>query len=273
MNGSGFERRDSLRYTHPIVGRHSDQDDEMPMDAVRERWARDDAAAATRSVRPQVAVAPSRPSPTVDAPPRRSTQRGSVTGPFKQAATVAFAFAASVSFLLVNVVDPYSGATATSTYVPVDRFGGESTQQVELADGYSSLAVASEGYVVEAKPEEPEPEAASAAGWAPPAVVPDPGSAQAYGAQAVAARGWATTEFDCLVALWNKESGWRVNAYNASSGAYGIPQALPGSKMATAGADWATNAATQIEWGLGYIQARYGTPCGAWAHSQSVGWY
>ena len=79
--------------------------------------------------------------------------------------------------------------------------------------------------------------------------------------------------FDCLVALWSKESGWRVNAYNASSGAYGIPQALPGSKMATAGADWETNAATQIEWGLGYVQGRYGTPCGAWAHSQDVGWY
>ena len=64
-----------------------------------------------------------------------------------------------------------------------------------------------------------------------------------------------------------------MNAYNASSGAYGIPQALPGSKMATAGADWETNAATQIEWGLGYVQGRYGTPCGAWAHSQDVGWY
>jgi hypothetical protein len=73
--------------------------------------------------------------------------------------------------------------------------------------------------------------------------------------------------------LWNKESGWRVNAYNSGSGAYGIPQALPGSKMASAGADWQTNAATQIKWGLGYIKGRYGTPCGAWGHSQSVGWY
>ncbi|WP_430645407.1 lytic transglycosylase domain-containing protein [Agromyces sp. GXS1127] len=256
------------------MGRHSDGYDEMPMDAVRERWARDDAAAEARSFR--AAQPTARPMPTSTAPRSplpspRAAERRSVTGPVKQAATVVFAFAASVSFLLVNVVDPYSGATATSTYTPVDRFGGEATQAVELADGYSSLAVASEGYVVEAKPDEPEP--AAAAGWAPPAVVPDPGSAQAYGAQAVAARGWPTTEFDCLVALWNKESGWRVNAYNASSGAYGIPQALPGSKMATAGADWETNAATQIEWGLGYIQGRYGTPCGAWAHSQSVGWY
>ncbi|MCY7287980.1 MAG: G5 domain-containing protein, partial [Cryobacterium sp.] len=73
--------------------------------------------------------------------------------------------------------------------------------------------------------------------------------------------------------LWNKESGWRVNAENSSSGAYGIPQALPGSKMATAGDDWQTNPATQIQWGLGYISGRYGTPCGAWAHSSDVGWY
>ncbi|MFB9958478.1 aggregation-promoting factor C-terminal-like domain-containing protein [Agromyces bracchium] len=270
------------------MGRHSDEYDDVPMDAVRERWARADAAAGVRPRRVPQAARPVRPATDLDARPAvrpdarsaarpearasgRPAQRGSVAGPVKQAATVVFAFAASVSFLLVNVVDPYSGATATSTYVPVDRFGGETAQEVELADGYSSLAVASEGYVVEAKPDEPEP--AAAAGWAPPAVVPDPGSAQAYGAQAVAARGWPTTEFDCLVALWSKESGWRVNAYNASSGAYGIPQALPGSKMATAGADWETNAATQIEWGLGYIQGRYGTPCGAWAHSQSVGWY
>jgi hypothetical protein len=88
----------------------------------------------------------------------------------------------------------------------------------------------------------------------------------------VAARGWGTDQYDCLVALWNRESGWRYNAYNASSGAYGIPQSLPGSKMASAGADWETNPATQITWGLNYI-GRYGNPCGAWAHSESSGWY
>ena len=110
-------------------------------------------------------------------------------------------------------------------------------------------------------------------GWAPPFVTPDPGSAQAIAYEMVTARGWGDGEFSCLVALWNKESGWRVNAYNASSGAYGIPQSLPGSKMASAGADWETNPATQISWGLGYIGGRYGTPCGAWGHSQSVGWY
>ena len=73
--------------------------------------------------------------------------------------------------------------------------------------------------------------------------------------------------------LWTRESSWRADAYNASSGAYGIPQSLPGSKMAAAGADWRTNAATQIEWGLSYIAGRYGAPCGAWAHSEQFNWY
>jgi Transglycosylase SLT domain len=85
--------------------------------------------------------------------------------------------------------------------------------------------------------------------------------------------GFSSDQFGCLDSLWTRESGWNPSASNASSGAYGIPQALPGSKMASAGADWATNPATQIEWGLGYIQDRYGSPCGAWSHSESYGWY
>ncbi len=85
--------------------------------------------------------------------------------------------------------------------------------------------------------------------------------------------GFSSSQFNCLESLWNRESGWRVNADNPSSSAYGIPQALPGSKMASAGSDWATNPATQIRWGLGYIKSRYGSPCGAWGHSQSHGWY
>lgn len=113
----------------------------------------------------------------------------------------------------------------------------------------------------------------SSSGWRPPFVTPDPGSAQAIAYEMVAARGWGDDQFACLVALWKKESGWRVNAYNKSSGAYGIPQALPGRKMASAGSDWETNPATQISWGLGYIKGRYGTPCGAWDHSQRRGWY
>jgi hypothetical protein len=81
---------------------------------------------------------------------------------------------------------------------------------------------------------------------------------------AASQQNWTGQQWDCLYQLWNHESGFRADAYN-SSGATGIPQALPGSKMAAAGPDWATNPATQIKWGLGYIHSRYGTPCGAWA--------
>ncbi|MET0715347.1 MAG: phospholipase, partial [Mycetocola sp.] len=99
------------------------------------------------------------------------------------------------------------------------------------------------------------------------------------GARAVAAQmassryGWGSGEFNCLNKLWQKESGWSYTAYNASSGATGIPQALPGSKMASAGSDWKTNAATQITWGLDYIDRAYGSPCAAWSHSQAMNWY
>jgi hypothetical protein len=85
--------------------------------------------------------------------------------------------------------------------------------------------------------------------------------------------GWPSSQFGCLQSLWNVESGWDVHASNPSSGAYGIPQALPGSKMASAGPDWQTSAATQIRWGLGYIRSLYGSPCGAWGHEQADGWY
>ena len=89
----------------------------------------------------------------------------------------------------------------------------------------------------------------------------------------LADRGWSQSEFSCLDSLWVKESGWDPQAANPTSSAYGIPQALPGSKMASAGADWADNPATQIRWGLGYIASRYGSPCGAWGHSESYNWY
>jgi hypothetical protein len=88
-----------------------------------------------------------------------------------------------------------------------------------------------------------------------------------------AQRGWGNTQFTCLDLLWTKESGWNYQATNRYSGAYGIPQALPGSKMASVGANWRTSATTQIKWGLDYIADRYGTPCGAWSHSKATGWY
>lgn len=107
----------------------------------------------------------------------------------------------------------------------------------------------------------------------PATSVVSPSEAKAIAKAMVADKGWDSSQWTCLESLWHKESNWRVTAANPSSSAYGIPQALPGSKMASAGADWRTNARTQITWGLGYIQGRYGTPCGAWSHSQARGWY
>lgn len=96
---------------------------------------------------------------------------------------------------------------------------------------------------------------------------------QEYAATKCSSYGWSETDVTCLISLWNKESGWNPYSYNASSGAYGIPQALPGSKMASAGSDYQTNYQTQINWGLSYIKSRYGTPQNAWNHWLSTGWY
>lgn len=95
---------------------------------------------------------------------------------------------------------------------------------------------------------------------------------QRIAASMLTSYGWGAEQMGPLVALWNKESGWNPAAYNPS-GAYGIPQALPGGKMASAGADWRTNPATQIRWGLGYIKGVYGSPAAAWGHSQATNWY
>ena len=99
------------------------------------------------------------------------------------------------------------------------------------------------------------------------------GSPQSIAAAMLGSFGWSSSQMSCLQPLWAGESGWSVTASNPSTGAYGIPQAMPGSKMASAGPDWQTNAATQIRWGLGYIKSTYGSPCAAWSHEQSAGWY
>jgi hypothetical protein len=85
--------------------------------------------------------------------------------------------------------------------------------------------------------------------------------------------GWSQAQFPYLNWLWNAESGWNKYAQNPYSGAYGIPQALPGAKMATAGPNWRSNARTQIRWGLRYIRGTYGSPRRAWAHEVAYGWY
>jgi hypothetical protein len=99
------------------------------------------------------------------------------------------------------------------------------------------------------------------------------GSPQQIALGMLGSYGWSDDQFSCLDSLWNQESGWNVYAENPTSGAYGIPQALPGDRMASAGPDWQTDAATQISWGLSYIQQTYGSPCGAWDHEEAYGWY
>jgi len=108
---------------------------------------------------------------------------------------------------------------------------------------------------------------------AAPAVPAPSGSPQQIGARMLGSFGWSASQFSCLDPLWGHESGWSVTAYNAGTGAYGIPQALPGAKMASAGPDWQTSAATQITWGLEYIKSTYGSPCAAWDHEEATGWY
>ena len=104
--------------------------------------------------------------------------------------------------------------------------------------------------------------------------VGDPEGNRAYAKVFIAQEyGWGETQYTCLEKLWKRESNWRTLAKNRSSGAYGIPQALPGRKMGKTGSDWKTNPITQIKWGAGYIKGRYGTPCKAWDHSERKNWY
>ncbi len=99
------------------------------------------------------------------------------------------------------------------------------------------------------------------------------GEYQRYALSLMEEYGWEKSEIEPLINLWNKESGWNPSAHNGSSGAHGIPQALPASKMASEGSDYYTNGETQIRWGLNYIKNRYGSPSAAWGHFCSCHWY
>lgn len=167
------------------------------------------------------------------------------------------------------------------TYVPLtgDQYQAELKKKAEeevkrKAEEEAAAKKAAEEAEAKKQAETKEAQVASApVASAPAAGTPEPGSAKAYAYQQLQNRGLGEDEYNCLVSLWNRESGWNTFAYNKSSGAYGIPQSLPGDKMASAGSDWATNYETQINWGLGYIIGRYGSPCGAWGHSEAYNWY
>jgi hypothetical protein len=184
-----------------------------------------------------------------------------------------FAFLVTMSFVMVAAIDPSVASEMvkqadSAAVAAAAGAGADDLQSIAVADDATNAAT--EGG------ESRDPFTVSkiiAYSTAPAAGTPDPGTAQAIARDMLNARGWGDDQYSCLVSLWNKESRWNVAAHNVGSGAYGIPQALPGSKMASAGADWQTNPTTQITWGLGYITARYQTPCGAWATSQERGWY
>jgi hypothetical protein len=175
------------------------------------------------------------------------------------------AFAVAAAVMLLFAMAPMNREPALADTAAAEA-EAPALQELAIASG-SAASISRDGYKIT------KPAPVILARSAPAAGTPDPGTAKAIAYAMVMAKGWSQAEYDCLVALWNKESHWNVYAHNKSSGAYGIPQALPGSKMASAGADWATNPKTQITWGLGYIQNRYGTPCGAWNASQTKGWY
>jgi len=173
-----------------------------------------------------------------------------------------FAFLASVTFVLAAAIDPTAAFALSREPVEVSAPASPQGPAQTVTAGEASLAVERSQFGV-----------TKYKASAPKVGKPDPGTAKAIAYEMVLARGWDDAQYACLVSLWERESHWNVNAHNARSGAHGIPQALPGSKMASAGADWETNPATQITWGLGYIEGRYGTPCSAWESSERRGWY
>jgi hypothetical protein len=253
------------------MGRHSD----IAVERSARRPGTGPGRAALR--RPSAPVVPQRTAPA----PRRyeppASRRRAVLG--------FFAVVACMGIALVTVCDPYAGAKASPYYkTPVLMPAGK-VQKFKIEGGYVLASAKRDSFKVVAAPVAPRPvpQAAGALGShlaggggaaapVPTSYTTPAGTAQAYAAELVSQRGWSPGEFTCLVNLWNRESGWNTHAYNPS-GAYGIPQSLPGSKMSAFGADWQNDYRVQIQWGLSYVSGRYGSPCGAWGHSQGYGWY
>ncbi|MGH8880733.1 MAG: lytic transglycosylase domain-containing protein [Stackebrandtia sp.] len=177
-------------------------------------------------------------------------------------------------FGVAGADDGDTAADVAATVSPRDpdeagRDGRPQPDDSESAPSPTTTKPSSNDPRTQAPKEDPEPETVepeSAAGC------DDFSGNQAIACGLLGDEGFGTDQMDCLVPLWDNESGWNTSAANPS-GAYGIPQALPGDKMASAGEDWADNAATQITWGLGYIGERYGDPCGAWGFWQSNNYY
>jgi hypothetical protein len=190
----------------------------------------------------------------------------------------------------VKVMDP-QGTGASSLFQSIDGLGNsgsvalleqERQTLIEMTNASKALTVASKpamtdpDQLLEEQDSSTSESSETTGGTGITASAPpsDPTAAQSTAKSMLASFGFSeSTQWPCLYDLWEQESTWNVYAENAASGAYGIPQSLPGYKMASAGPDWQTDAATQIEWGLGYIKQVYGTPCAAWQNEVDDGFY
>jgi hypothetical protein len=185
---------------------------------------------------------------------------------FKLAIANLLAISFVAGYAMVTVIDPYGGALNSayaynSTYSNTGEedqiYGFTAQQKISFKRGGWSIVTGDE----------------AAAIYVANAATPETGTIKEFAYELVLSNSWGRDQYSCLVALWERESNWRWDALNGSSGAYGIPQSLPGRKMAEMGADWVTNPETQVRWGVNYIKNRYGAPCGAMAHSNKFNWY
>lgn len=198
-------------------------------------------------------------------------------------ATVATCAASGLALAgLVQVVGTEAPVASAAEVPSVTELAAAQPQTFQADLVSAALGERDEQVSVELEPE-PEPQPAQSSGGSsgggggssyPTGGSYDVGSVQAIAQGMLADRGMAD-QWGCFEAIIGQESGWNPYAQNPSSGAYGIPQALPGSKMASHGADWATNPATQIAWAIDYMNGRYGSPCGAYdfKFTQGNGWY
>lgn len=214
---------------------------------------------------------------------RRAPRKTGVVVPLTAAVTAVVAVVVAAVYLIG--VRPGSndamGAVAAVVAVPTSHtvvmLEEQRQQLIAMSAASRTLSLVSQPKLASRQPTS-SPSSSSNGGvgsatTGPPGAPPDPGSAQSIAWNMMSQFGWSPqTYFSCLNNIWTRESGWVYTAENPS-GAYGIPQALPGSKMASAGSDWMTNPATQIKWGLGYIKAVYGDPCSAWAFWQGHDYY
>jgi hypothetical protein len=162
-----------------------------------------------------------------------------------------------------------ASAQQVSADAAAKKAAEEAARQKAAADAQAKADAEKAAKAAEEAKRKADEEAANRAAARTALAAVPAGSVQAMAAQIIG----DANQFSCFSEIVKRESGWDYTATNASSGAYGLVQALPGSKMASAGADWKTNPATQIKWGLNYMNSRYGSPCDAWSFWQSHHWY